>query len=105
MTADQSPAFSPWTVVLSVLPPRAHQSPCWAAQPSLTMWLPRLRSVASPISVTAVPETVAPSTTRSTVVVAGFPSIQKRATPPNPLLGLGEAAGAADAGADAGAAL
>jgi RimJ/RimL family protein N-acetyltransferase len=86
MTADQSPAFSPETVVCSVLPATAHVSPSLVAQPSLTVWVPS-RNV-----VTAVPEIVAPSATTSTCVVTGAPSSSNCTVPPNAPLGLGVAA-------------
>jgi hypothetical protein len=86
MTADQAPADSPGTVVFSTVPPRAHVSPFWEAHPRRTVWVPS-RNV-----VTAVPDTVTPSATRSTSVVAGAPSIWYFTVPPRPPLELGEAA-------------
>ena len=40
MTADQSPARSPGTVVCSVVPPKAQVSPSRAAHSSRTVWVP-----------------------------------------------------------------
>ena len=93
MTADQSPARPPSTVDFSVLPPTAHMSPLWAAQPTWTVWVP------VPICVTAVPDTFVPLATASTVVVEGCPWYLNWTAPPNAPAPLAEAAGADAAGA------
>src|SRR4029079_18058183 len=99
MTADQSPARPPSTFDVSVLPATAHMSPAFAAQPSWTVWVPLPTSEASPISVTAVPDTLVPSATASTFVVAAFPWYLNWTAPPNAPAPLAEAAGAEAAGA------
>ena len=74
-------------------------SPALAAQPSWTVCVPLPRSDASPISVTAVPDTLVPSATASTFVVAAFPWYLNCTAPPNAPAPPNEAAGADAAGA------
>ena len=94
MTADQVPGGSPGIVLFSVVPPRTRLPPSWAAHAGRTVWVPA-RNV-----VTAEPDTLSPTATASTSVVAGAPSTWYCTEPPNAPLGLA-VADATGAGAEA----